>query len=61
MTIITHEQVRDTLIQVCTENPTKVNPVGVNDEGDPDSPGSVFMGSMQDWFDSCWKLLADPV
>ncbi|MET7699976.1 GntR family transcriptional regulator [Streptomyces sp. NPDC005485] len=33
----------------------------VNDEGDPDAPGSVFMGSMQDWFDSCWELLADPV
>ncbi|MFD3929893.1 winged helix-turn-helix domain-containing protein [Streptomyces sp. NPDC058614] len=30
----------------------------VNDEGDPDSPGSVFMESMQAWFDSCWHLLA---
>ncbi|MFF4730367.1 GntR family transcriptional regulator [Streptomyces mirabilis] len=31
----------------------------VNDEGDPDSPGSVFMESMQAWFDSCWSLLAE--
>ncbi|MFD5629664.1 GntR family transcriptional regulator [Streptomyces sp. NPDC127072] len=31
----------------------------VNDEGDPDSPGSVFMESMQAWFDSCWELLAE--
>ncbi|MFF2124868.1 GntR family transcriptional regulator [Streptomyces olivochromogenes] len=31
----------------------------VNDEGDPDSPGSVFMESMQAWFDSCWHLLAE--
>jgi DNA-binding transcriptional regulator YhcF (GntR family) len=31
----------------------------VNDEGDPDSPGSVFMESMQAWFDSCWNLLAE--
>lgn len=31
----------------------------VNDEGDPDSPGSVFMESMQAWFDSCWTLLAE--
>ncbi|MFD8217533.1 GntR family transcriptional regulator [Streptomyces sp. NPDC059697] len=31
----------------------------VNDEGDPDSPGSVFMESMQAWFDSCWYLLAE--
>ncbi|MEU2735059.1 GntR family transcriptional regulator [Streptomyces sp. NPDC007095] len=31
----------------------------VNDEGDPDSPGSVFMESMQAWFDSCWRLLAE--
>lgn len=30
----------------------------VNDEGDPDSPGSVFMESMQAWFDSVWDLLA---
>lgn len=29
----------------------------VNDEGDPDSSGSVFMESMQAWFDSCWNLL----
>lgn len=32
----------------------------VNDEGDPDSPGSVFIESMQAWFDSCWNLLAEP-
>ncbi|MFD9330734.1 GntR family transcriptional regulator [Streptomyces sp. NPDC060065] len=31
----------------------------VNDEGDPDSPGSVFMESMQAWFNSCWNLLAE--
>jgi DNA-binding transcriptional regulator YhcF (GntR family) len=31
----------------------------VNDEGDPDSTGSVFMESMQAWFDSCWNLLAE--
>ncbi|MEU6098989.1 GntR family transcriptional regulator [Streptomyces sp. NPDC047079] len=31
----------------------------VNDEGDPDAPGSVFMESMQAWFDSCWTLLAE--
>lgn len=31
----------------------------VNDEGDPDSSGSVFMESMQAWFDSCWHLLAE--
>ncbi|PBC62945.1 GntR family transcriptional regulator [Streptomyces sp. Tue6028] len=31
----------------------------VNDEGDPDSPGSVFMESMQGWFNSCWNLLAE--
>lgn len=29
----------------------------VNDEGDPDSAGSVFMESMQAWFDSCWDRL----
>ncbi|MFJ8004508.1 GntR family transcriptional regulator [Streptomyces fagopyri] len=32
----------------------------VNDEGDPDSSGSVFVESMCAWFDSCWKLLARP-
>lgn len=32
----------------------------VNDEGDPDSSGSVFVESMQAWFDSCWNLLAQP-
>ncbi|MBY8340031.1 GntR family transcriptional regulator [Streptomyces spinosirectus] len=31
----------------------------VNDEGDPDSPGSVFIESMQAWFDSCWNMLAE--
>jgi len=31
----------------------------VNDDGDPDSPGSVFMESMQAWFNSCWDLLAE--
>ncbi|MFI6338419.1 GntR family transcriptional regulator [Streptomyces sp. NPDC050535] len=31
----------------------------VNDEGDSGSPGSVFMESMQAWFDSCWELLAE--
>ncbi|MFE5142746.1 GntR family transcriptional regulator [Streptomyces fagopyri] len=30
----------------------------VNDEGDPDSSGSVFVESMCAWFDSCWNLLA---
>jgi DNA-binding transcriptional regulator YhcF (GntR family) len=30
----------------------------VNDEGDPNSTGSVFMESMQTWFDSCWDRLA---
>ncbi|MDX3584515.1 GntR family transcriptional regulator [Streptomyces europaeiscabiei] len=30
----------------------------VNDEGDPNSTGSVFMESMQTWFDSCWERLA---
>lgn len=29
----------------------------VNDEGDPNSTGSVFMESWQAWFDSCWNLL----
>ncbi|MET8955928.1 winged helix-turn-helix domain-containing protein [Streptomyces sp. NPDC004393] len=33
----------------------------VNDEGDPDAPGSVFMESMQGWFDSCWNLLAEEI
>ncbi|WP_261994512.1 GntR family transcriptional regulator [Streptomyces sp. ME109] len=32
----------------------------VNDEGDPDSSGSVFVESMRAWFDSCWNLLARP-
>ncbi|MFF2998575.1 GntR family transcriptional regulator [Streptomyces sp. NPDC057950] len=32
----------------------------VNDEGDPDSSGSVFVESMHAWFDSCWNLLAQP-
>jgi DNA-binding transcriptional regulator YhcF (GntR family) len=31
----------------------------VNDEGDPDSPGSVFIESMQAWFESCWNMLAE--
>ncbi|MGI3226251.1 hypothetical protein ACRJ4B_22785 [Streptomyces sp. GTA36] len=31
----------------------------VNDEGDPNAPGSMFMESMQSWFDSCWNLLAE--
>ncbi|MDQ0950763.1 DNA-binding transcriptional regulator YhcF (GntR family) [Streptomyces phaeochromogenes] len=31
----------------------------VNDEGDPNAPGSMFMESMQSWFDSCWDLLAE--
>lgn len=30
----------------------------VNDEGDPNSTGSVFMESMQAWFDACWERLA---
>ncbi|MFJ9589267.1 winged helix-turn-helix domain-containing protein [Streptomyces acidicola] len=33
----------------------------VNDEGDPNSTGSVYMESMQAWFDSCWEHLATPV
>ncbi|MFJ8542999.1 GntR family transcriptional regulator [Streptomyces sp. NPDC093586] len=32
----------------------------VNDEGDPSSAGSVFVQSMQSWFDSCWGLLSEP-
>ncbi|WP_322725216.1 GntR family transcriptional regulator [Streptomyces spongiae] len=32
----------------------------VNDSGDPNSPGSVFMESMQGWYDSCWQFLAEP-
>jgi len=30
----------------------------VNDEGDPNSTGTVFMESMQTWFDACWDRLA---
>lgn len=30
----------------------------VNDEGDSNSTGSVFMESMQAWFDACWDRLA---
>ncbi|MFD4262173.1 GntR family transcriptional regulator [Streptomyces sp. NPDC058534] len=33
----------------------------VHDEGDAGSAGSLFVQSMQAWFESCWKLLADPV
>ncbi|MFJ5268036.1 hypothetical protein [Streptomyces sp. NPDC088358] len=32
----------------------------VNDEGDPDSCGPVFVESMYAWFDSCRILLARP-
>jgi DNA-binding transcriptional regulator YhcF (GntR family) len=32
----------------------------VNDDGDPNAAGSVFVQSMQAWFDSCWRLLAEP-
>lgn len=28
-------------------------------DGDPDSPGSVFVDSMQSWFDSVWRLLSE--
>ncbi|MBZ9642542.1 GntR family transcriptional regulator [Streptomyces sp. PSKA30] len=28
-------------------------------DADPNSPGSVFVGSMQAWFDSVWSLLAE--
>ncbi|MCX4906714.1 GntR family transcriptional regulator [Streptomyces sp. NBC_00878] len=31
----------------------------VNDEGDSNAPGSMFIESMQSWFDSCWNLLAE--
>lgn len=31
---ITHQQVRDTLLQVCAEQPDKTNPVGFNNDGD---------------------------
>lgn len=31
----------------------------VNDEGDPNSTGSVFLESMQTWFDSVWEQLAE--
>jgi hypothetical protein len=27
-------------------------------DADPDSPGTVFVKSMQTWFDSVWELLA---
>ncbi|MGW7071556.1 winged helix-turn-helix domain-containing protein [Streptomyces sp. NPDC054855] len=27
---------------------------------DPESQGALFVGSMQDWFDSCWRFLAKP-
>lgn len=30
----------------------------VNDEGDPNSTGSVFIEAMQAWFDACWERLA---
>ncbi|MFG2784818.1 GntR family transcriptional regulator [Streptomyces prunicolor] len=30
----------------------------VNDEGDPNSTGSVFIETMQAWFDACWEHLA---
>ncbi|WP_405862271.1 GntR family transcriptional regulator [Streptomyces sp. NBC_01515] len=30
----------------------------VNDEGDPNSTGSVFIETMQAWFDACWERLA---
>ena len=30
----------------------------VNDEGDPNSTGSVFMECMQAWFDACWQRLS---
>ncbi|MFI5854655.1 GntR family transcriptional regulator [Streptomyces parvulus] len=33
----------------------------VHDEGDAGSAGSLFVRSMQAWFNSCWTLLADPV
>ncbi|WP_348541625.1 hypothetical protein [Streptomyces sp. MZ04] len=26
----------------------------------PDSQGTLFVDSMQAWFDSCWELLAAP-
>ncbi len=29
----------------------------VNDEADPNATGSVFMESMQAWFDACWERL----
>lgn len=31
---ITHQQVRDTLLQVCAEQPDATNPVGLNDQDD---------------------------
>jgi DNA-binding transcriptional regulator YhcF (GntR family) len=31
----------------------------VNDEGDPNSTGSVFIESMQTWFDSVWERLSE--
>lgn len=31
---ITHQQVRDTLLEVCAEQPDATNPVGLNEEGD---------------------------
>ncbi|KUN69932.1 GntR family transcriptional regulator [Streptomyces canus] len=32
----------------------------VNDEGDPNATGSVFMQSWQEWFDSCWHRYDQP-
>lgn len=31
----------------------------VNDDGDPDSQGSVFMEAMQNWYDSVWDRLTE--
>ncbi|WP_344395361.1 hypothetical protein [Streptomyces vastus] len=28
-------------------------------DGNPDSPGTFFVNSMRDWFNSMWKLLAE--
>lgn len=29
-------------------------------DDDPGSPGTLFVTSMQSWFDSCWRLLCVP-
>lgn len=35
MTLFTRDQTMQAIIKVCTDNPDKVNPMGVDSEGDP--------------------------